>query len=353
MGDKMKCAGCMKSVKDINTIKCSTNGCGKNFCVLCINVSALSAERKKSWKCPDCCATQRKGGDNSLTPIRASTENVTTRKKSDSNSESSGSDLVKLTEQLRLLTVAFSSLESKLEDATLSLTHSHERMDELTVQLSAAHDRLKYLEKRDQEVTALQAKVCQLQNELDTQSQYNLRNEIEIVGIPESSGENLHHTVLVAATKLGIELDDKDLDWVARVGPRRPPVTTTLPEDGSKMPRPIVVRLLRRSKRDQFIKASKSRKNIYSADLQTPGVNRKVYFNERLTKSNRILFRETRFRAKLHGYAFCWCSQGIVYVRQREGKAAIPIRSQYDMDRLLPRPANSSHPEKYVTPQNE
>ncbi|CAG5051590.1 unnamed protein product [Parnassius apollo] len=45
-----------------------------------------------------------------------------------------------------------------------------------------------------------------------------MRNEVEIVGIPENLGENLNYTILVAATKLGVDLEDKDLDWVTRVG---------------------------------------------------------------------------------------------------------------------------------------
>ncbi|KOB74271.1 Uncharacterized protein OBRU01_04557 [Operophtera brumata] len=209
-------------------------------------------------------------------------------------------------------------------------------MNEIMHKLAANEERLKDLEKRDVVVENLQVTVLQLKNELKAQAQVNLRNEIEIVGIPENSSEHLHHTVLVAAKKMGVELEDRDLDWVSRVGPRRPPVTVTLPEDGARMPRPVVVRLLRRSKRDQFLKATKSRRNTSSADLEVAGVSQKVFFNERLTKENRVLFRDARSRAKQHGYAFCWCSQGAIFVRQREGKAAMPIPSHNDLDRLLP-----------------
>lgn len=71
-----------------------------------------------------------------------------------------------------------------------------------------------HLEKRDAEVDCLQVTVTQLQNELKAQAQANLRNEVEMVGIPENSSENLYHTVLVAAKKVGIDLEDADIDWV-------------------------------------------------------------------------------------------------------------------------------------------
>ncbi|XP_075990272.1 uncharacterized protein LOC142985922 [Anticarsia gemmatalis] len=264
-------------------------------------------------------------------------ENVTTRKKV----EPSSSEIAQLTDQLRLMTTEFASVKLKLEDVTQSLSYTNERMDEMMVKLVAAEERLKYLEKRDGEVDTLQATVAQLQNELNTQAQANLKNEIEIVGIPESAAENLHHVVLVAAKKIGVEINDSDIDWVTRSGPRRPPVNTALPEDERKLPRPVVVRLLRRSKRDQFLKAAKSRKNISSADLEVSGTPRKIFFNERLTKANRLLFRDSRLRAKHHGYSFCWCQQGTIYIRQREGKGAIPIHSLKDLDRILP-PSSST-----------
>ncbi|KAM3959804.1 RNA polymerase I subunit Rpl135 [Aphomia sociella] len=340
----MKCAGCMKSTKDSNTLRCTSAGCDKAFCTLCINVSNINAERRRIWKCPDCCAVQKKGGDNSLTPVRACSDSVTVRKKT----ESTESDISSLTEQLRLLTVEFSAVKSKLDDVTQSLVYSNERMEEVMLKWAVTEERLRCLEKRDDEIESLRATVTQLQKDLRAQGQQNLRNEIEIVGIPESPSENLHHTILVAARKVGLRLEDSDLDWVARVGPRRSPVTTALPEDGARMPRPVVVRLLQRSKRDEFLKAAKSRKNLSNTDLDVPGNLRKVFFNERLTKELRTLFRDTRSRAKQHGYAFCWCTHGVIYIRQREGKGALPVSSYQVLDSLLP-PISSASVDKCLT----
>lgn len=275
---------------------------------------------------------QRKAGNNSHTPVQGGSENVTTRKRA----EPTGSEVSQLTEQLKLLTVEFSSVKSKLEDLTQSLLFTHEKMNEVMLQIAATEDRLKNLEKRDAEVETLQITVLQLQEDLKFQAQLNLRNEIEIVGIPEEASENIINIVLVAARKIGAELESKDIDWATRVGPRRSPVAAALPEDGARLPRPIVVRFLRRSKRDHILKTSKSGKNITSADLGVAGVSRRAYFNERLTKENRVLFRDTRLRAKEHGYTFCWCSQGTIYVRQREGNSALPISSHRSLDRQLP-----------------
>lgn len=335
----MKCAGCLKPTKDTNSIKCTTTGCVNSFCNLCLNVSSLTNERKKSWKCPDCSASTKKGGDNTLPPVRPGTEtqNVTMRKKSETLPEQSGSDLKELTAELRQLTREFTSLSTKLEEVTQSLNHCHGRMDDLVDSMKATDARIKSLERRDQEVIDLKSSVSHLQAELNAQAQHSLRNEIEIAGIPEIPNENLQHVVLVAAQKLGVALQDNDVDYITRVGARRPlNAAASAPEMPDRMPRPVVVRLIRRYKRDQILSAAKSRRNINSSDLEVAGGPIKVFFNERLTKQNRVLFRDARSRAKTHGYLFCWCSQGSIYIRQREGKSAVVIRTQEDLDRVLP-----------------
>lgn len=95
------------------------------------------------------------------------------------------------------------------------------------------------------------------------------------------------------------------------------------------------MRLLRRSKRDQIIRASKSHRNIKTSDLELPGEPSRVFINERLTKQNRALFWDARSRAKNLGW-FCWVNQGTIYVRESEGKPAQAIRSPGDLDRVLP-----------------
>ncbi|CAG5004032.1 unnamed protein product [Parnassius apollo] len=121
----MKCAGCLKPIRDNAGIsKCTSTACEKIFCSVCINAPILTVERK-IWKCPECNAAQKKGGDNSLTPVRGGSENITTRKKQDSV----GSEITQLTEQLRLLTSELCSVKTKLNDLTQSISYTNERMD--------------------------------------------------------------------------------------------------------------------------------------------------------------------------------------------------------------------------------
>lgn len=331
----MNCAGCLGSSKGSNNIKCSLTKCGKTYCSSCIDTSSIGPDRKKTWICPDCIAINKKGGDNSATPVRATSDaqNITTRKKPTAASVASNGELSELTAEVRNLTQEIHSLKSKLEEATSSLSRCHERLDIIAATTGTNQARINSLEDREK---ILDTTITSLQRELNYQTQRNLLNEIEVSGIPESNNENLQHIFMLAAKKIGVELVDQDIDWVSRVGSRPSKDPKRLEEGKSKFPRTVVARLVRRATRDKIINSSKVRRNITSGDLDIAGPLQKIYYNERLTKENRVLFREARVRSKNKKFAYCWCRNGSIYVRQSEGKPVQLIQCYDDLDRIFP-----------------
>lgn len=73
------CAGCLSLIKDRLYLTCRT--CLKIWDLKCANIpecrfnNTMSPERKKNWRCPECKCKQKKGGDNSETPVKQ-TENL-------------------------------------------------------------------------------------------------------------------------------------------------------------------------------------------------------------------------------------------------------------------------------------
>lgn len=323
----LMCAGCKNNITDKRYDKCTK--CDKHFHFLCVGLGGPATD---SWICPDCRSIMKKGGDNSSTPVRQS-ENITVRKQKTSipleTSKKGNSSLCELTDQIRLLRAEVSSMKSEFVVAVAALNRCESRLDALTNVMSAYETRLIAAENNTTEVVELRREVDVLNDKLNSQAQSMLRNEIEVSGVIEAENENVHHTMLMMSSLVGVRLTDTDIDGIHRAGPRRNP---------SHSPRPIVVKFTRRALRDQFLKAAKMRK-LTTTDVDIKGEPSNIYVNERLTRSNRLLFRDTRKQFKEAGYKFCWTSGGIIYVKKREGKGkgseALVIRSHADIGRIL------------------
>ncbi|KOB64443.1 Uncharacterized protein OBRU01_24253 [Operophtera brumata] len=166
-----------------------------------------------------------------------------------------------------------------------------------------------------------------------------LKNEVEIAGVNEHLNENPRHIIRVIAQKIGSPLEDRDLDYVTRVGPqRRDGGGPSSDESIDKLPRPLVVRFLRRYQRDEFLKLGKTNRNLNCADIEVSGAKRNIYLNERLTQENRQLFLSARFRCKGSGFKYCWIKNGSVYVRRHEGNPAIIIKNMDELHRIVQSP---------------
>lgn len=243
------------------------------------------------------------------------------------------SDLQALTKEIRSLKNEVYDFKGKLESVSLALTNCNEQLEDIILRLNKSEERYQQLEERhDADTRSLKNKISLLEDQLNNQAQEILKNEVEVIGIPEQSNENLLHLALVAATKLGVELKEGDIDWVQRAGPKRTPaVAVPNNEATSQLPRPIVVRLLRRAKRDDLLRAAKTRKSITTEDFGIGNKHTRIYFNERLTKENRLLFRDCRKKAALAGYRYCWTNNGSIFIRKHDGRPAIRIRNSDEL----------------------
>ncbi|KAL4715782.1 hypothetical protein ACJJTC_006361 [Scirpophaga incertulas] len=134
--------------------------------------------------------------------------------------------------------------------------------------------------------------IDKLQSEIDLQAQNYVRNEIEIIGVPEVRDESLMHIVLTASKKISIDLNTQDVDWIAHAGSAKKIIS----DSTANFPRPIVSRLLRRTKQDEIIK----------------------------------------IRSKKCGLTYCWTKNGTIYVRKQDGNPAQFIRNQEDLLRVFP-----------------
>ncbi|KAJ2937735.1 hypothetical protein O0L34_g19128 [Tuta absoluta] len=155
----------------------------------------------------------------------------------------------------------------------------------------------------------LQNTITRLRNDLNDRDQAVLLNNIEISGIPEFKREYPAHLAITMTTKLGLQISKNYIVSAGRVGtkPKDNQVVYKEPANvdiagGQKKKiaraRPIVVRSSRYAFRSEFLQEARTRQNATTIDLGLPPhTPQKFYVKERLTKDNRILFRNTRAAA--------------------------------------------------------
>ncbi|KAJ2937231.1 hypothetical protein O0L34_g19424 [Tuta absoluta] len=216
-----------------------------------------------------------------------------------------------------------------LTDSNLELKSSMHKIESL---LTLTSDKLAEesarIGKMKEEIITLQATVSNLHQANAVFEQENIRNEIEIIGVPECNDENLGHIVMTACNKIGIELKEGEIDEIFRAGPRQ-----RKDNDKNRL-RPVGVKLVRHRKRDAILKAARTRRNIHAQDV-IDGAPGNIYFNERLTKKNRNLFRDDRLRSSSHNFRYCWARNGSIFVRRSDGKPAIRITTTEDLDNKI------------------
>ncbi|KAJ8704374.1 hypothetical protein PYW08_013098 [Mythimna loreyi] len=325
------CKACSKPIKGIHFMDCSKCEC--QYDLKCINISLESfskftARYRKSWLCPTCvCLLPKRGNIN--TPVRSPDLNTEeplydninlVRGSRGKSSSTSDTTLLELVTEIRELRENERELKEHL--ASLSPLISQHFIDFKAV-----------IENKNKEINYLKLSISQLQSAVSALETNALRNEIEICGMPEERNENLTHLLLTISQKINVNLQESDIDSILRAGPKHNS------KEKLSQHRPIIVKLTRKTKRDEILSAAKSRKNVTSEDMVL-GTKSKIYINERVTKEKRLLFREARARAQRNGFRFCWLRNGLIYIKKFEDNdnkryPAIRIQSYEDLDKHI------------------
>lgn len=181
-------------------------------------------------------------------------------------------------------------------------------------------------------IAELEDSIAQLKLELNDREQEALLADLDIGGLPEEKGENIVHTIIVLGTKLGVQLEEKDIVFAERVGALQ---YDTDAGSNAKRTRRVIVRLARRHLRDEVIRAARVRRHLISSDMDLAGASQRVYLNERLTRINRVLFHRAREECRKRNWRYSWTKKGRVYVRENEGKRAYAIRTDSDFSNVF------------------
>ncbi|CAH2240433.1 jg22143 [Pararge aegeria aegeria] len=132
-------------------------------------------------------------------------------------------------------------------------------------------------------VTVTEDQVIEMHSNLSRQQQQARMNNLEIVGLPQTSNESPSDLILRVAKYAGVELKLDDIDFAHRVQPQKPI---------AGRPKPIVVKLKDRLCKDRLLSGLKSKKGICTRDIGIEGPEKKFFVNEHLTPVNKQLLRQ-------------------------------------------------------------
>lgn len=349
-------------------IKCSN--CSQLYHSECVNYNNEST--RSQWKCPNCFAYQRKGGDNSNTPIRGAktakelplnppkNKGVTATTSSadmygQTSQESTNPSTATSPEIGNTCTYSLSenSLVLQIEnmlDVKLNLLkkdmvkeiHSslvtefrkdlqkiNTKYNELENVCAKLHEEKEDLRKN---LNTLQTKsmedhdkILELQSQINKQQQGARMSNIEIVGLPESPNESTEDLVIAIANYAGVTLQCDQIESVHRVQPMR---------KVEGRPKPIVAKLQTRMLKDKIIAGLRKSNGISTRDVGLAGNNRKFFVNEHLTPENKQLLNAVKTRAKTKSFKFIWVRNCNIFLRKNEESPVITISSIKDLQKI-------------------
>lgn len=224
------------------------------------------------------------------------------------------------------ITTQYRTLNSNMESSTRKIQELEKENDAL---------KLKFRQLCNYMQESTSNELAEFQNSDERYEQFLITNDVEIRGLPEFAGEPLITIILRIAEKVGSDVKEHDIVNAMRLGPERTSYRATNATFLFR-PRPVLVRLANHAARDNFLSRSRLRRGLTSAGLGIPRLEpANIYVNERLTKSNRILFDMVRQRCKDAGWRHTWVRDGNIYIRQNDTSRIRHIKSRASLDLFL------------------
>lgn len=286
----------------------------------------MSKEMLRQWACSTCKAGR------SRTARHRDTDSLSEISSCDPDEPSLASVMSKLDAVLRRLDELERRQEeqlTKLDTTNKSIEHQNQTMQGMEASLdllSSQYDTvLQSLEIQKTELKDIRKETCdladqlatsnarlqQLETEVDKLETYSRRNNIEIHGIKQSANEDLNVVLASIADKLQLPVpDENEVDAVHRIKGKP-----------SKEP-PILVKFFKRATREKWI------------EKRTALRDEDIFINENLTYSVKKLHWLTKCAAKEKQYRFVWVRNGRIYMRKMEGGTVIRIDKEEDLAKI-------------------
>lgn len=331
----MDCKKCAEIVKVEDSIKCSV--CHGSYHYLCVGLNEVEFKKilpmnKLKWKCPTCKTGKRNNNNNSPINTRSEGASAHSMINIDANAIMEHIDT-----RFLALQSAINSLKADVNDQLLKLSATVQswetKINSFDTKILSVNSQISELkeenEKLKRELDCLCTKVRDISDSNCRNDQWVRRSNIQINGIPEKRTENLLNIVKSLAQSCEFAINvDTDIDFVTRIAVKN--------DVDNKTPKPIIVKMHSRYKKDDFLLSLRKLKNCTAADIGVTGAqsSNKIFFNDHLSARNKYLLRQAKRMAKEKGYAYCWVRNCTVMVRRSDQSPILHITSEESLNKI-------------------
>lgn len=208
---------------------------------------------------------------------------------------------------------------SRIDNLTAELHTFNNKVSSLEQNQSALQERCSELEQANVKLVE-QVRALQLsQNDAD---QHSRCANIEVLGIPTTTNENVYDILQHIAAALGVNFKREDFSIAHRL--RQYSKNHTFA--------PIIAQFVSRSTKETWLIAARKKKNLNATDINGRLVPSDVYINDHLTILNKTLLgraRRMQREGKIHKAGY---TNGKILIKPKEHDDAIRITAQHELD---------------------
>lgn len=305
----VSCKTCSRAInKKYPGVKCSK--CVTLYHAMCANVSddqlaVLQIDDSIVWCCKKCRTDDL---------ILSSQLDFNVDQPGDSQNSITKDDLLRIVNGIK--SDILQELNSKFDKLLESVTFCSNKITDFEIKLKETNDKLKLLEGYKKENEDLKCKVADLDTKVHDLEQYSRLNNVIISNMPETTSEDVFEVVSEIGTKIGVNLDGRDIDMTHRLPNRN--------NSGSNNSRNIVVKFTTRRVKEKFLTAYRQNKNVI----------KNIYLNEHLSQRNNELFKTARDILRPKNFKFIWTRNCKIFVRKDDTSRIKLISCEEDIHRL-------------------
>lgn len=309
MSSCVKCQQELGNMKEV--LKCTD--CAACFHQTCTREKSkkLSAQRKTAWKCDSCVDETASSVSRSEIDTLAILESIQSLKN-------------ELGSQIGTVNKNVEGIITQLGAVNATIKSMQSTMNTLVAE---NEDRKSDISSVKQENIQLKAGLMEMEGKCRELEQYSRKDNLEVVGIPFSRGENLHHILGNIARLINIDFKGELISTAHRL-----PATKDRPNPA------IIVRLSSRDYKAAWISAARNcRKRLTAAELSDSWESTSFYINDHLTPWNKAILGRARQLVRQKKIAFAWSRDCRILARKSADVKCPPtlLRTMEDLDRLI------------------